>query len=61
MIAFRKFKYQLDEKYCANVGILGQDVESKSGFIRLFSDGNLVLDRAYGWDGSSGPTWDTKT
>ena len=69
MIKYKKgFKYQLTKEYRENVGIsakhpcyIGYAVESNDGWIRLKDDGTLILRRGYGWDGSSGPTWDTNT
>jgi hypothetical protein len=59
MIAYKKgFKYQICEEYRANVGIVGYDVKSKDGWVRLKPDGELILKNGFGWDGSSGPTWD---
>jgi len=62
MMEYKKgFKYQLVKEYVENVGILGYDVESNDSWIQLKADGELILRNAYGWDGSSGPTWDTNT
>lgn len=62
MIAYRKnAKLQLIEEYQAVTPIIGFNVESKDKWIKLEEDGTLTLRLGYAWDGSSGPTWDTKT
>ena len=62
MIEYTKgAKYQTTREYTSHVPILGYDVVSNDDWIRLESDGKLTLKRGYAWDGSSGPTIDTKT
>lgn len=49
-------KYQTTEDFIARVSIRGKRVER--GFIFLFPNGDLVIQKGYAWDGASGPTID---
>ena len=54
------YKYQLAEPFVTKVNIypnqhIGLD------FIVLGTDGTLMINKGYAWDGCSGPTWDDKT
>ena len=53
------FKYQLTEDYRVLTSITGYDIDIT--WIKLEPDGYLTLKLGFAWDGSSGPTWDTKT
>jgi len=60
MISYRKgFKNQLSETYTILTPIVGYDIDTT--WIKLESNGRLTLRRGFAWDGSSGPTIDTKT
>jgi hypothetical protein len=60
MITYIKgMKYQLYEEYTAKTPII--EHEAKTTWIQLKEDGTLILAIGYAWDGSSGPTIDTKT
>ncbi len=61
-ICYRKmpvYKYQIIEEYQVQI-----DVKPKTDiitpFIRLNSEGLLIISAHYAWDGPSGPTVDTK-
>ena len=59
-IHYRKsIKYQLAETYRGNINIrLDADIETD--WITLTTRGAITIQRGYGWDGPSGPTWDTQ-
>ncbi|KKL45464.1 hypothetical protein LCGC14_2355370, partial [marine sediment metagenome] len=52
------YKYQLVEDYKINISIK-PDFDIKTEFIDLDTDGNLLIRKAYAWDGPSGPVIDT--
>ncbi len=53
------YKYQLAEGYEIKISIKPKtDIESE--FINLDTAGNLLVKRAYAWDGPSGPVKDTR-
>jgi len=53
------YKYQLSEGYRVKVCItLAEPINTE--FIKLGTDGTLVIKRGYAWDGPSGPTIDTR-
>lgn len=55
-IAYRAgYKYQLADEYRDRIGIIPDKVIDTE-FIRLDTDGQLTIRRAYAWDGASGPT-----
>ncbi len=62
-ISFRnlkRYKYQLMRDYKHQTTIrLNHDIKIQ-GFITLSSSGLLTITKGYAWDGSSGPTTDTK-
>jgi len=51
-------KYTLAEDAYYRTGIKGFDIDTH--FIKLSSDGLMLIRKDYGWDGASGPTIDTK-
>ena len=53
------YKYQLAEACVTHVSIHPTHHVS-SDFIVLSTDGVLIVDKGYAWDGPSGPTIDTK-
>lgn len=60
IMLFKKgFKYQLEEKYSILTPIVGYDIDTT--WVRLKPNGKLILREGFAWDGSSGPTIDTKT
>ena len=57
---YRKgYKYQLAEDECFQTEIF-PEVDIKTQFIELYTDGKLIVRSGYAWDGASGPTIDTK-
>jgi hypothetical protein len=54
------YKYQLVDPYVIQTDITGYDIDHE-GYIRLFSNGTLRINRTYSWDGPSGPTMDSKS
>lgn len=60
MIKYKEgYKYQLVEEYIQETDITGFHIESD--YVRLFTDGALVISKGYAWDGASGPTYDSKS
>lgn len=53
------YKYQLVEGYEINISIRPK-AAIKTEFICLDTAGNLLVKKAYAWDGPSGPVKDTK-
>ena len=55
----RKYKYNLhsDFKYSTGIKI---DSSKDLGYLKIDSDGELLIKTGYSWDGPSGPTIDTK-
>ena len=53
------FKYQLHEDETTFVDI-HPEVDIDREYIRLSTDGYLLIRKGYAWDGPSGPTIDTK-
>lgn len=54
------YKNQLTRDFVVQTKIrLPEDV-SIADYIRLTKEGLLIIYRGYAWDGSSGPTWDSK-
>lgn len=53
------YKYQLAEGYRIKVSVTPAE-PINTEFIKLGTDGTLVLKRGYAWDGPSGPTIDTR-
>jgi hypothetical protein len=53
----RRWKYQLMERHTEETQIVGHEYDN--GFLTLRSDGVLIMECGYCWDGPSGPTWDT--
>lgn len=55
-------KYQLTQDFTAYTGIKFAPEGSimKMKYIKLFPDGRLLIKAGFAWDGSSGPTRDTK-
>jgi hypothetical protein len=52
------YKYQLANSYKINISIRpSSDIETD--FINLDTDGNLLVQKGYAWDGPSGPVIDT--
>jgi hypothetical protein len=51
------WKYQLIEDYTIQTNIKDRNLGSK--FLYLNSNGELLIQRFYAWDGPSGPTLDT--
>ncbi len=51
------YKYQLTEPYSLNVGMTSHNIDAD--YIRLSTDGTLLIKEGYAWDGPSGPTRDT--
>ena len=61
MIQYREgYKYQLAYTAVFKTRIR-PSVDIITEFIRLYTDGTLILMSGYAWDGASGPTIDTKT
>lgn len=54
------FKYQLRQDAQFFVGSVGQRRDIEEGWIFLGEDGWLSVKHGYAWDGSSGPTFDTR-
>ncbi len=52
------YKYQLANGY-RNKILIKPEVDIKTEFIDLDTDGNLLIRRGYCWDGPSGPVKDT--
>jgi hypothetical protein len=55
------YKYKLEEDYVLDVRgkvLLLEGIDTK--YIRLDTDGTLIVKEGYAWDGPSGPTFDTK-
>ena len=55
----RKYKYNLhsDFKYSTGIKV---DAPKDLGYLKIASDGELLIETGYSWDGPSGPTIDTK-
>ncbi len=55
----RKYKYNLhsDFKYSTGIKV---DASKDLGYLKIDSDGELLIKTGYSWDGPSGPTIDTK-
>lgn len=53
------YKYQLDRKYMLDTKI-NPTLDIKTDYITLLTNGELVIEKGYAWDGPSGPTIDTK-
>lgn len=53
------YKYQLAEGYRGKVSVTPAE-PINTEFIKLGTDGTLVIKRGYAWDGPSGPTIDTR-
>jgi len=53
-------RFQLTDDYAVFSGIVGYDLVSEDGMVRLHPNGTLVITRGWEWDGASGPTWDTE-
>jgi hypothetical protein len=53
------YKYQLAEGYKIKISITPRS-NIKTDFINLDTTGNLLIKKAYAWDGPSGPVIDTK-
>lgn len=51
------YKYQLDRRLVVFTNIFGYT--AKTEFIELFSNGFMIIEKHYAWDGASGPTIDT--
>lgn len=51
-------KYRLLEDYAHQLGLVG--VVYNGAYLRLSPDGLLTIKAGYGWDGPSGPTFDTE-
>jgi hypothetical protein len=56
----RTYKYILEkeERYGTGIAI---PVPAYYGPLKMITDGTLIIDKGYAWDGPSGPTIDTKT
>jgi hypothetical protein len=52
------YKYQLKEEYTVAIDIKPTTLIDTE-YIKLCSEGNLVISKGYAWDGPSGPTVDT--
>lgn len=60
MIHYRKgYKYQLAKDYYRQTDLRPKE-DIITQFIRLSTDGVLLIKSGYAWDGPSGPTIDTK-
>jgi len=60
-IKYRKgYKYQLAETYSVYVDIKPEK-NVLAEYVQLFTDGLLIIQKGYAWDGASGPTWDDKS
>ena len=60
-IKYRKgYKYQLAETYSVYVKIKPEK-NVLAEYVQLFTDGLLIIQKGYAWDGASGPTWDDKS
>jgi len=58
-IAYRKgIKYQLVETYCGQTELFPTE-RIFTSWITLDTTGTITIKRGYGWDGPSGPTYDT--
>ena len=54
------YKYQLKKTYEVQIELKpGKKIDTE--YIKLETDGNLILSNGYAWDGPSGPTFDTLT
>jgi hypothetical protein len=53
------YKYQLVEGYTLKVSVTPEQ-PINTEYIKLGTDGTLVIKRGYAWDGPSGPTIDTR-
>lgn len=53
------YKYQLADGYRVKVSVTPAE-PINTEFIKLGTDGTLVIKRGYAWDGPSGPTIDTR-
>lgn len=51
-------KYRLLEDYAHEIGVEG--VRYSGAYLRLSPEGRLTVKAGYGWDGPSGPTFDTE-
>ncbi len=56
----RLYKYVLAERIEFKTGIL-IPIPAYIGPLKMKTDGTLIIDQVYAWDGPSGPTIDTKT
>ena len=54
------YKYQLDQDYFDRV-FIKPSVHIECGYIVLSTNGALMIERGYAWDGPSGLTFDTKS
>jgi len=55
----RKYKYNLHSDYEHSTGITVDD-PCDTKFLKIDSNGKLLIKNGYSWDGPSGPTIDTK-
>jgi hypothetical protein len=55
----RGYKYQLEETFVINIPIKPEK-PCQNKWASLNSEGRLVIEEGYAWDGPSGPTFDTK-
>lgn len=60
MIYYKKgYKYQLTKRAETQTSFRPKE-DIHFEFISLYTNGILVIDKGYAWDGPSGPTFDTK-
>ena len=55
----RKYKYNFHSEYKYSTGIKVNKPKDLP-YLKIDSDGNIVIKSGYSWDGPSGPTIDTK-
>ncbi|MCK5198205.1 MAG: DUF1353 domain-containing protein [Spirochaetales bacterium] len=55
----RKYKYNLRSDFIYSTGIK-VDTPKDLGYLKIDSDGELLIKAGYSWDGPSGPAIDTK-
>ncbi len=53
------YKYQLVDEYAVEVTVIPEE-NIHMDFMDLSTSGELVINKAYAWDGPSGPSIDTK-
>lgn len=55
------YKYRLAEPHVTKVALSGITHIAHSDYIVLSTEGDLIINAGYCWDGCSGPTWDDKS